>query len=238
MDEWVKMPTKWILNKDNPPLKQFTWRGEDKSNYIAALILYLAICHHANRNEKSSCKIGCAKLSYTKLNIITSLSRAKIAAGVSILEKKDLIIKDISEKTNSYCVVNYSNRGGWAKLPAKHLYNKKHEHIKPFMEFKLRQKVELDSLKLYLLLIALRDNYRNHAYPKYETISAYTGIPRGNIRSAISILVNHDMVHVQKYGELEELEKRNNIYRIIGIDGNKHAGNTSYDKMFQIYEKS
>lgn len=234
MDEWVKMPSKWILNRENPPLKQLTWRGDEKSSYTAALILYIAICHFANRQNTSNKKVGCAELSYSKLAVITSMSRAKIASGISFLTRSNWITKDISKKTNSYHITNYAARSGWAKLPAKHLYDSKCEYIKPFAEFKLRHKVELDALKLYLLLVTFRDNVKNHAYPSYETITKYTGIPRGNVRSAISILVNHDMIHVQKYGALEELEKRNNFYRIIGIDGNRHAGNTSYDAMFQL----
>ena len=235
MDIWVKIPTKWILDKDVLLLKKFRWQGSDKSNYIAALMLYIAIAHHANRkiNDEFS-TIGCAKLSYSKLEEITSLSRAKIAGGLKILQSNGLIQKNILQKTNIFKITNYEKKGGWAKLPAKTMYTESLKNIRPFIEFKLRQKHELNALKLYLLLVALRDNNRNLATPKYETISAYTGILRGNIRSAISLLVNLNMIHVQKYGDPDELEKRSNTYRIIGIENYRHSGNKSIENLMSI----
>lgn len=234
MDEWVKVPTGWIRAKDNPLLRTFSWQSPDKSDYIAALMLYICIAQNIERKEKDGCPRGWVRLSYSQLNTLTSLSRSKVSAGLSILRGKNLIEINTNYKTNVYTMVGYINESGWAKLPAKRLYDKKCEQIKPFLEFKLRQRVELDALKLYLMLIAFRDNQKNHATPSYETISKYTGIPVKNIRSSISLLVNHDMIHVQKYGDLGKIDKRNNFYRIIGIDGFKHAGNTSYDNLFQI----
>lgn len=234
MDDWVKLPTGWIRDKDNLPLRKFVLRDANKSNFTAALMLYICIAHHIRRKENGSCPTGWAMLSYSQLQNITNLSREKISAGLSILRKKNLVEINTNSKTNLYSLVGYNNKGGWAKLPAKRLYDKKIAHIKPFLEFKIRQRVELDALKLYLVLIAFRDNIKNHATPSYETISNYTGIPLRNIRSAISLLVNHDMIHVQKYGDLNQIDKRNNFYRIVGIDGQRHAGNTSYDSLFQI----
>lgn len=232
MDLWVKLPTEWILNKEILILRKFRWQGADKSNYIAALMLYIAIAHHANRKITDELsEIGCAKLSYTKLGEITSLSRAKIAGGLKILLSNGLIEKNNLQKTNIFRIMNYEKKGGWAKLPANILYTESLNCIGPFMEFKLRQKNELNALKLYLLLVALRDNNKNRATPKYETISNYTGILRGNIRSAISLLVNLNMIHVEKYGDPDELEKRNNFYRIIGIENYRHSGNISLESL-------
>ena len=229
MYNWVKLPTTWILNKENPLLRRYSWRGDIKSDYIAALMLYITIATHASRENTDDCPLGCAKLSYSKFCLITSLSRSKVSNGLNILIRDNLIEKYSYNKTNIYKIVNYENRGGWGKLPARILYDDYEEYIIAFSDFKLRQKVELDSLKLYLLLIALRDNYLNHATPSYDTINRYTGIIRTNIRSAISQLVNHDLIHVQKYGDPSNLEKRRNYYRIIGIDDKRHAGNMTYE---------
>lgn len=229
MNAWVRIPTGWILDKEKYPLRDYTWSDRDnKSNYIAALMLYICIAQQIDSADW-------IQLSYKDFCTITSLSRAKVSSGLHILSEKNLIKIATDYKTHKYKILGYKEEGGgWAKLPSKYLYDYKEEQIKPFMSFKLRQRVEIDSLKLFLLLIALRDNQKNHATPSYETIYKYTGIQEKNIRSAISFLVSLDMIHVQKYGNTEELNKRNNFYRIIGIDGNRHAGNMSYDKLFKI----
>ena len=194
MDRWVKIPTQWIRDKDNPLLKEFRWHGDEKADYIAALMLYMTIAHHANRKTTSElATLGCAKLSYSALSGLTELSRAKIAAGLRILVDLELIEKNNHQKTNIYRIVNYETRGGWAKLPAVSLYSDP-DTIRPFRHFKLRLKNELYALKLYLLLVAFRNNPKKYAILSYDRIAHYTGISRNDIRSAISLLVNLDMV--------------------------------------------
>lgn len=226
MNDWVKMPTKWLQDKNTLPLRNFTWDRDNKSNNTAALMIYIIIIQQAQNSGK-------AKLSYSSLCDISSLSRAKVAAGLEILERKKLLIIDRAQKTNIYNVVDY-DRAGWGKLPAKHLYDINLEYIKQFQEFNLRRRVELDALKLFLVLVAFRDEKKNHATISYEKISLYTGIPEAKIRSAISLLVSHDMIHVQKYGDTMELWKRANFYRIIGVNNKKHAGNMTIDKLMEV----
>jgi len=225
MNDWVRMPIKWIRGKDTSILKDFSWNGYDKSNNIAALMIYIVIIQQARNSGK-------AKISYNSLCDITSLSRAKVASGIEVLEIKKLLIIDRTGKTNIYNVVGYGDKEGWGKLPAKNMYDTKLDYVKPFQEFNLRKRVELDALKLFLVLISFRDEKKNHATISYEKISLYTGISESKIRSAISLLVSHDMIHVQKYGDAENLGKRANFYRIIGVHNNKHAGNMT--KLMEI----
>ena len=231
MDIWVKIPTQWILDKENLPLAKFKWIGVNKSDFISALMIYIIIAHHANseRNMYFS-SIGCARLSYTNIGILSGLSRAKISSGIKVLEQNGLIKKEQYKKTNVFEMQNYGV-SGWAKLPAKSLYDDKLQRILPFHKFTLRSKVELNALKLYLLIAALRDNKKNHATPSYSTISSYTGIPQNDIRSSISFLINLNMIHVDKFGDYNVPEKRNNFYRLIGIDDYRHTGNLSKDNI-------
>jgi hypothetical protein len=231
MDIWVKIPTKWMLDKENPSLKKFRWKGQIKSDFTAALMLYIAIAHHAN-SEKNRyfSRPGCAKLSYREFTTVTGLSRAKISGGLKVLSEYDLIEIIKSEKTNILRLRHYEPVG-WAKLPGKSMYTEHNESIRPFLQFKLRHKTELNALKLYLLLVALRDNKKNHANPSYNTISLYTGISRNDIRSAISLLINLNMVHVNKIIDPNGSDNYNNFYRIIGIDDYRHTGNFSPDTL-------
>lgn len=233
MDEWVKIPTEWIRDKEDPGLRRFSWRGPDRSSFIAALMLYICIAHHAVRKPTDDLpRPGLAKLSYTKLTELTDLSRAKIASGTRILHDYSLVQRLKSGKTNVYRVVNYEIRSGWAKLPCKSLYDEKEQAIVPFKEFKLRHKNELNALKLYLLLVSFRDNQSNHANPSYDKIQPYTGISRNEIRSAISLLINLGMIHVDRIRDPDEEQgKVRNVYRILGIENHRHTGNISYDQL-------
>jgi hypothetical protein len=125
MKDWVKMPTSWILNKENPPLASFRWKGDDKSAHVSAIMLYLTINHHVNdAPTRQFSEVGYAKLSFTELMNITDVSRAKIAEGLSVLVSKRLIEKIDTEKTNSYRISNYNTDSGWGKLSAKSLYDR------------------------------------------------------------------------------------------------------------------
>lgn len=234
MDEWVKIPSDWILDKETPALREFIWREPDKANFTAALMIYIAIAHHVVRTSPDNQQlVGRARLSYTKLSQISGLSRAKIAEAIRILTDKGRIEKITDQKVNVYTLTGYDKKSGWAKLPARHLYDEKLDIIKPFKGFTLRQKNELHALKLYLLLIALRDNRNNHATPSYDKIRLYTGIAKNDIRSAISLLINHGMIHVHRLGDPKEEGKVRNLYRIIGIENQRHTGNISLERLLK-----
>lgn len=232
MREFVKMPSAWITDQTKPGLSQLKWGGQDNAGKIAALMLYIAIVHNVNPEpNREYSEAGFAKLSYSDLEKIVGLSRAKIASGLKILEELGIIAIDKNEKTSVYRLVGYNPKQGWAKLPYRHLYHD--SCIKVFNEFHLRKKNELNALKMYLLVAAFRDNDSNHTFISYEKIHQYTGIPENDIRSAISFLVNLNLIHVDrslnvKQGEDDWTMKSKNIYRLVGLKG-KHLGNTSSD---------
>lgn len=231
MNVWVKMPTNWIRNKENPPLVSFRWKGIDKSAHISALMLYLIINHHVNNEPtRQFPEPGYAQLSFTELMNIAGISRAKIADGLTVLVSKGLIERIKDNKINAYKICNYNPyAGGWAKLPAKSLYDASLKRIPIFHSFHLRLKNELNALKLYFLLLAFRDDAKNSARISYDTIYMYSGIQKNDIRSAISLLINHSLVQVDKSVSANFLDRTMNIYRIVGVNRYKHGGTTSED---------
>lgn len=222
MDDFSKIPTSWM--KDDKPetlLRDFRWQGKEKSDYIASLMVYICIAQHI-QGEK-----GRISITYSKLSELTSLSRAKVSAGISILRDKKIISVSDDNKTNSYELLWRENDKGWAKLPVKSMYDKDYSFIMPFNDFHLRKKVELDALKLYLILVAFRDEKSNSTVMKYETISDYTGIVTNDIKSASSFLVSLNMINVDKSTiEDYEMKRWRNVYRINGINRYRHAGNS------------
>lgn len=234
MKEFVKMPTGWITSPESGVLQKFRWKGEDKSDYIAALILYIVICHHVNDVSTAEFPtLGCAQISYSKFLEATGLSRPKISGGLKKLEEFNLVNIDRKGKTSIYKIVNYDRNQKWAKLPLKYLCNSDNEYknIRVFREFSLRSKVELNAIKIYLLLIAFRNRETNLAIISYESISRYTSVDENEIKRALSFLVIHDLITVDKAHHIAVSIKTNNLYGIKGIRSNRHIGNISREDL-------
>src|SRR3954463_5982005 len=106
--DWVRLPSTWI---EAGGLRQLRW-GSAGADNIAALLGLAVIAHHAD-NE------GAARLTYDELCGCTSLSRAKLSAGLSVLRKLDVVESD---RRSRYKLVGYNIAKGWCQLPAKNLY--------------------------------------------------------------------------------------------------------------------
>jgi predicted transcriptional regulator len=215
--EWGRIPTSWISNKEKPLLKSFDW-SEKGSTHIAALMLYIAL------NQQSPGEKNKAAITYDQLCHAVSLSRAMVSAGIKHLEEVGLIQIKKNGRANIYQIVGRDKGSHWAKLPVRRLYDEE-GIIDPFKHFNLRKRTELNALKLYLLIIAFRDNKKNHTTISYEKIMDYTGISRGFIRGAISFLINLEMIDVDRQLIDGKTEKRMNVYWTRGISF-RHAGNS------------
>ena len=221
MNNFAQIPTRWM--KDDKPhslLRDFSWNSKEKSDYIASLMLYVCIAQHITKIREE------ISISYSQLSGLTNLSRAKISSGISILKNKKIISVSCEKKTNLYGLLWREKEEGWAKLPVKSMYNTDCSLIEPFKNFHLRKKVELDALKLYLILVAFRDEKSNSTVMKYETISNYTGIAMNDIKSASSFLVSLNLINVDKSNIEDEMKRWKNVYRINGINRHRHAGNS------------
>lgn len=234
MKEWVRMPSAWLTDSESP-LRKMRWSGSGKADQIAALMLYIVLVHHACDIPTSVFpKSGVCKLSYTQLSDITSLSRAKIAGGLKLLCKIRVIEIISNGHSNSFYINNYENKSGWAKLPAKGLYARQYTHINAFSDFHLRKKNELNALKVYLVILALRNIKTNYAKVGYDKLSQYTGVHRNELKSAISLLINLELVRVDS-GSSEKNEFATvNLYRPCFLESYKHQGTvgSKWDESF------
>lgn len=225
MKQWVKMPSDWIKADDGKILRSLKWQGEEKSDQIAALMLYLIFVQHANDEITIEFDdIGCCSITYDVLVTLCGLSKAKISGGIQILKRLDLISILRKGNKNIYKVESYGEYSGWAKLPAKSLYNKSMSEISVFQDFKLRSKTELNALKIYLLILAFRDNNQNSASISYDKINEYTGVLRNDIRRAISLLVTLGLVHVDQHSVEINQFSTSSRYRPCFINAYKHQG--------------
>lgn len=225
MKEWVKLPSKVFMDTELSPLKSMSWVGPRKSDYISALMIYIVLAHHTNdQTSKGQGRAGTVSLSYEKLCGLTGVSRTKVSKGLKVLESLSMIEKRLEGRVNVYAIPNFLSNSGWAKLPAMGLYDKEKSYVQAFTSFKLRSKVELHALKIYLVIVAFRNNSTNYTQLSYEKISEYAFVQKNDIKSALSLLVTNKLIQIDSIStELNEFST-SNIYRLCHLEVYKHRG--------------
>ena len=152
----------------------------------------------------------------------TLLSRAKVSKGLDVLERIGVIEREPDDARSTYRLAKFDPNAGWAKFPAKSMYSA--GVIAAFADFQLRQVAELDALKFFFLMVARRDRSTNIANIGYDKIVQYTEINRGRIKTAISFLAAHSLVHVERIPSMVSADGVSNAYRVVGIDPYVHMG--------------
>lgn len=223
MKTFVKLPTARI-GKPELILAGLRWVGPSKSSYTAALMLYAAIAHHVNEEPAYGLpQIGLAQLTYSRLMEITNISRAFVASGIGVLRELELIEVIEQGRHNVYRLAGFGETP-WGKFPAKELYDSKLEHIRAFRHIGLRSKVELHALKLWYLITERRDRTQNRAFLNYDQIVEWAGIPREDVRRAISFLTAHELIDVERGRSLKRPDQISQWYCLRHIDSRIHSG--------------
>lgn len=213
LQKWVKLPTGWI---NDGGLKDLRWKAGSGGTHIGSLMTMAALMHHAHPVT------GITSMTYDAIETATGLSRAKVADSLSLL--KDLgLIADLPMRS-MYQIANYDPASGWAKMPALPLYAG--GRIIAFADFHLRSQAELNALKLYYLFIARRDRDTNTANITFDSIRDLSGVPREKIRTALSLLINNDLIHIDKTPRENAEFGYVSRYRITHIDPFRHDGTT------------
>lgn len=227
MKEWVKMPSHWMVSEMPRPLTQLSSAPSRLAANTAALMLYIFLNHVAcDEDDPEFGASGFAKVSYSRISDSIGVARATIAKGIDVLEELGAIEVFRSGNTNIYQVLRHGERGGWAKLPAKGLYKSNSKEVMAFTNFNLRSPVELNALKLYLVILAFRDNSNGHASISYEKINEYTGISRNRIAAAKSFLIANNLIQVSSVpSEINEFSTAH-VYRPTFLERYKHMGTT------------
>ena len=210
---WIKLPSAWIRDRG---LRQFRWAEQGADN-TAALMTLTVIAHHIEPET------GVAHLTYDELMDMASLSRAKVSAGLSLLDARGLIDRT-PEGRSSYRLRGYDPASGWAKFPAKGLY--RNGIVSAFTEFRLRRPAELEAMKLYYLFAAQRARETNMAMISYDKIEEYTDVTRNYIRRALTVLGANDLVHVERFRSNLREDGVANAYRLTHLESHRHMGTT------------
>ncbi|MCP6612311.1 helix-turn-helix domain-containing protein, partial [Klebsiella pneumoniae] len=84
--------------------------------------------------------------------------------------------------------ISNKERSGWCKIPVRAITSEGGHAITPFEDLKLRRKVELHALKIFIYLASVRDNYTEYSLASYQTISSAVGITEKDIQRALALL--------------------------------------------------
>ena len=206
MMHWVKFPSNWIQDYG---LLDFRWRAGAGASEIAALMLLMVISHRTQLEN------GIARSTYDELIKATGISRTKIADGLEILVERNLVRRGTNGRS-TYELMNYGEGHKWAALPAKPLYNS-NGIIPMFEDFYLRNPAELNALKIYLALAARRDVSKNITWITYDGIKKYTGVHLSQIRSALSLLIIHELIFVDHSERASNLPGSTNNYKLVHL---------------------
>ena len=211
MQKWVRLPSAWI---EEHGLKEFQWKDGGSDN-TAALLALLAIAHRADQDT------GLAKVTYDQICAATDISRAKLSNGLSLLEKRG-IIERWPDGRSSILLVGYDMTCGWCKLPAKSLYVG--PTVDAFQYFLLRNRAELNALKLYLLFAARRGRDTNQANISFDRITEYSGVRRHDIKAATSMLAALSLAFIERVPSNANELGVANAYRLAGLETTTHMG--------------
>lgn len=214
MRDWVRLPSRWIEDGGLQDL-QWTRSGASGADNAAALMVLAPIAHLADEEGVATC-------TYDRLTLATGLSRAKVAAGLSVLADLCLIERKPSGRS-SVQLTNFGNGHSWSKLPARKLYSGGGRII-GFQHFTLRSMTELHALKLYYLFARRRSTETNMAHLSYDRIEDYAAIERHRIKPAISVLLNAGLVHVERTESRSNERGTANAYRLAFLDSYVHFG--------------
>jgi len=172
---------------------------------MAALRVYLALALVADFDTRD------ASLSWSALEERTGLSRPMVKKGIAAAEKAGLISIDTSGHRHSYRLLKQSDDEiTFTQLPLI-------EVRKALPNLPTRGFHALDALKVYMTLLTVRGRNSDTAAISHKKIQVRTGVQPGRIRSAIDVLVNHRLIHVER-SESDEGEGHSyNVYLLLGF---------------------
>lgn len=218
--QWSRLPTEWILEDG---LHDWKW-GQLRSSGTAALQLLIAISHLQAKTSLDGWSFSALPCSYDEFTNRASMSRTQVSNGLNILESKRLITV-FPGRPHQY-KLEAADFQRWGKVPYS-MITDKYGAITPFKDIHQRKRIEFDALKLYLLLIAMRDSSLNSARASYVKIQEKTGLNSQQTSSALSWLCAHQMVSTRFVEPHSAGDLRFQEYFVTGIEGRRHRGTRS-----------
>lgn len=197
---WGSFP-RWVSDA----LRKFP-AGPEAGAHMAALRVYLALALVADFDTRE------ASISWSDLQEQTGLSRPMVLKGIAAAEKAELISIDKSSHRHSYRLLRESDDEiAFIQVPLLELRS-------ALPSFPARGFHALDTLKLYITLLAVRFRNSDKAVISHKKIWLRTGIQPGRVRAAIDVLIERHLIHVQRAESIGVGGHPYNEYILLGFN--------------------
>ena len=182
---------------------------------MAALRVYLALALVAEFETRE------ASISWSTLQEQTGLSRPMVLKGIETAAQTGLISIDKSGHRHSYRLLRESeDEIAFTQVPLLELR-------KALPGMPTRGFHALDALKAYITLLTVRGRNSDRAAIGHQKIWVRTGIQPGRIRSAIDVLIDRHLVHVESAEAVGVGGHPFNEYVLIGFNNRAPVQPTS-----------
>lgn len=208
---------------DLPGLSYLRWR-EHKGGATAAIMVLFALAIKSNLDQKTLGRRSGIQViaTYEDLMTLTNLSRGPIAKGLKLLRELGAITTVKNGNGCIHSLVGIDTPGKYCELPQGYLLDGQPvmNRLKG-LHTAIKNRSSLDAMKLYMLLLALRDRESNVARASYSTIHAYTGMRSGDISVAVQLLQGAQLIRLGRDEEvpLKGGQHRHNRYVLMGLSG-------------------
>lgn len=217
---------------DLPGLSHLRWRVH-KGGGTAAIMVLFALAIKSNLDQKVHGRRTNNQViaTYEDLAALTNLSRGPIAKGLKLLRELGAITV---LKNGNGCIYSLqgidTDDGGYCELPQGHLLDG-HNVMRRLkgLHTAIKNRSSLDAMKLYMLMLALRDRKSNVARASYATIREYTGMRKEEISVAVQLLQGAQLIRLARDEEvpLTRGQHRHNRYIVMGLRQRNTVSNPS-----------
>lgn len=206
-----------------PGLSHLRWR-QHKGSATAAIMVLFALTIRSNLDQKKNGSRSGNQViaTYEDLIALTNLSRGPIASGLKLLRELGAITATKNGNGCIYSLQGIETNGNYCALPQEYLLDGQTvmRRLKG-LHTAIKNRSSLDAMKLYMLLLALRDRQLNVARASYPTIREYTGMRKEEISVAVQLLQGAQLIRLARDEEvpLNVGQHRHNRYIIAGLSG-------------------
>jgi DNA-binding transcriptional ArsR family regulator len=205
---WAKFPTAAIRNRVLSEDK-LRWVNS-KGNVTAALLVWIVLVIRHNEVQRiKKVEREWVEITYDEFEMRLDISRSKISAGLKILLSLGVIMKE--PERSRYKIYGFHGDTRFSALPESYILNNS-----ILKKFKLRNRVESDALKIYLLLLDFMNGITGISKIGFDKMVEYTGVLKDRISNALSLLFELGLVILTITEDAEGSEKRGRVYKIRG----------------------
>lgn len=229
--QWAKFPTQWLKpstpgdgEEQHYPLTELAW-SRHAGTALGAVLVLMVLSIRLNQSHKGT-TFGAGAVRSTSVSVtfedlrqMTGLAKQSISGAVMLLQGLGAIHLERVGRANTYKLIGLEQDGGWCQLPQGWL-------LKRDGTFKLKQiprnRLALNAMKVYLLLMHLRRREFNTTSVSFTAITRWTGVRREDLPNALSTLSMLQLARISFDRDIRHSKGDNSHrYSVLGLGDGK-----------------